>query len=840
MRILFTLLQCLLFSAASYAQIYGEVIYSWDFAEGIPEGWENSSESGIAEWEYRGSGTDPDNTIASQGSCGGSSVIVDSETSDNGFVIFDSNFWDDPIGPCGNIGSGEDPGPHVAWLTTESLDFTEFSTVVLTFRQQYRHEQAESRVLISLDDGETWETVLSNPGNFAFSEPGVWGTANLSDIAAGESNVRLKFEFDGFYYWWMLDDIALYIPNDNDLLIEDPKFTNYTGNNAPGGFGDMEYDSWPSMMVPDFNFSANATNIGGLEQTGVYMNVRITNSANEFIFSEDTELTTLAAGQSEVFTLDDAYSPDNTIDDYTIRFQLVQDQEEEAPANNQLFKEYSVTEYTYARDNGTVDNLYTPLGSFADIPVEMGNIFESTVANLRFHSIGVGIGEGTPVGSQIYGIVYDPGLDEIITQTEPYTVNEWDLNDIGDEKIVHLELPEDILTISDTLYAVLVGSATDDLLVMARSGSTVSQEAIINAPENNNLGFLLRAPLVRMHLFPQNTVPGCTDATASNYEPDADSDDGSCRYPGCTSEEADNYNPNSNFEDGSCVFSGCTDPEAANFDPNATIDDGSCEFPGCTDENANNYDASANVDDGSCEYNEAFLSASTLSGCAPLTVSFVNQTDVVENGSCSFTLNGEPVYEGCDNNFELTFDTPGTYEVSYTYIVDEFESTFTLDPITVFDVPETPEVTFDSENNTLTCVGCEDSAQIIWYQGEDEFITGEEVISIIDSGDYSVEIISADGCSATSEEEFYMITSVATIEPSSVLVYPNPATDFITVRSEEHYLETELIAANGQFVKNFGVISGQQVLSLEGIAPGMYILRMRNSEHLVQRPLLIR
>tara|TARA_R100000808_G_scaffold24929_1_gene59458 strand:- start:13151 stop:22231 length:9081 start_codon:yes stop_codon:yes gene_type:complete len=47
---------------------------------------------------------------------------------------------------------------------------------------------------------------------------------------------------------------------------------------------------------------------------------------------------------------------------------------------------------------------------------------------------------------------------------------------------------------------------------------------------------------------------------------------------------------------------GCTDSTATNYDPNANVDDGSCIYPvnGCTDPNAQNYDPLATVDDGSC------------------------------------------------------------------------------------------------------------------------------------------------------------------------------------------------------------------------------------------------
>ena len=50
------------------------------------------------------------------------------------------------------------------------------------------------------------------------------------------------------------------------------------------------------------------------------------------------------------------------------------------------------------------------------------------------------------------------------------------------------------------------------------------------------------------------------------------------------------------------VTLGCTYPLASNFDPEASVEDGSCQFDGCTNESAWNFQKFATTDDGSCEF----------------------------------------------------------------------------------------------------------------------------------------------------------------------------------------------------------------------------------------------
>jgi hypothetical protein len=94
---------------------------------------------------------------------------------------------------------------------------------------------------------------------------------------------------------------------------------------------------------------------------------------------------------------------------------------------------------------------------------------------------------------------------------------------------------------------------------------------------------------------------GCMQMDATNYNPDATFDDGSCNFLviiyGCTNPEAENYNSQATHDDGRCVV--------INDNPNGTANETAAIY-GCMDMEANNYDDKATEDDGSCDYEDEY------------------------------------------------------------------------------------------------------------------------------------------------------------------------------------------------------------------------------------------
>jgi len=225
-------------------------------------------------------------------------------------------------------------------------------------------------------------------------------------------------------------------------------------------------------------------------------------------------------------------------------------------------------------------------------------------------------------------------------------------------------------------------------------------------------------------LTPQ--VLGCTDATACNYNPDANCDDGSCMaIPTCNTDPCVG-DIDANCDDGSCMaiptcntdpcvgdieqlsadecncelvtpqVLGCTDAAACNFNPDANCDDGSCmAVPTCNIDPCVGDITALSADECSCELVEA-----QVVGCTDADALNYNPA---ANCPCDATGASPGGNECCEAKiFDLSLEkevrTPGPYSigqsVSYDITVTN-EGNIAATNISIVDTAP-PALTFDA------------------------------------------------------------------------------------------------------------------------------------------------
>ena len=197
--------------------------------------------------------------------------------------------------------------------------------------------------------------------------------------------------------------------------------------------------------------------------------------------------------------------------------------------------------------------------------------------------------------------------------------------------------------------------------------------------------------------FVQQLCGGCTDATACNYNSEANTDDGSCTYEASDYVDCDGVCFNDADGDGVCdeeEAAGCTDATACNYDVDATDDDGSCEFLisssydcdgnclldsdgdgicnqdevlGCTNSDACNFADSATENDGSCVFaasgydcdgncladadGDGVCDEFEIDGCTDAAACNFDEANTEDDGSCDFCSCGDPA-----SNYTMTVE----------------------------------------------------------------------------------------------------------------------------------------------------------------------------------------
>lgn len=175
---------------------------------------------------------------------------------------------------------------------------------------------------------------------------------------------------------------------------------------------------------------------------------------------------------------------------------------------------------------------------------------------------------------------------------------------------------------------------------------------------------------------------------------------------GCMNPSASNYNPNAEVDDGSCDMNvyGCTNKDAINYNEKANKDDGSCveKILGCTDSKASNYNEKANAEDKSCTYMAIIVQEETL---------FFHTTYINDH---SIREGEEKILQKGEN---------GSKKIKYKIVVDYYGKELSKEKLDekVMKEPKTEKIALGTKNSMLDftillyslnifAIGCN-----IWY-----------------------------------------------------------------------------------------------------------------------------
>jgi hypothetical protein len=243
----------------------------------------------------------------------------------NGFgaAVFSSDFLDNRgVGTAAAFGTGPSPSPHSGELWSPIFDATGFNNLSLIFQQTNRHYQSgetincfqSTAVSWSEDGGVTWkplQCIEENEGyGFLESMPRNSPTVVKLVGSRGTNKFRVKFHFNGDYYYWLLDDVKVGVLANNVTLSK----------------------SWVAVPaaimqrnnVDSTRFMVDVVNNGTVAAKNVKVTVDVLNSATlASVFTTTRNLGTIAPDAAvEDELLPQAYLAPASVGTYDIRYKV--------------------------------------------------------------------------------------------------------------------------------------------------------------------------------------------------------------------------------------------------------------------------------------------------------------------------------------------------------------------------------------------------------------------------------------------------------------------------------------------------------------------------------------
>ena len=376
--------------------------------------------------------------------------------------------------------------------------------VSLSFEQYGARFNDLQEVQISFD-GTTFftisnnlnESVLSSSGGSAYPNP-YKKLINLAPyLSANPESIWIRFSWTTNYpgsasnpnvwitYGWYIDDVQIVTNPSNDLEVSATSW----------GTAGLNYYQIPTTQVAPIDFTADIVNVGINTQYNAVFSV----SVNSGSFTASTTPVNISPLDTTYAEILGQFTPDPTVGSYTVQRAVASDSTDDNTDNNQIQNlNFSVTNYIYARDNGSVSGS-TSNGTAG---FETGNLFdifqdqELKAINVRL----AGGGNGTTVGTEIYAKIYeiDPQTGDFVylSESDPFIVAS---NNLNTNLVLELQTP--VMLAANSTYLAVVGAYNAGLKV-SNAGTSDPQTSFFYDWSNTTWYYQTSTPYVRLNFDP--------------------------------------------------------------------------------------------------------------------------------------------------------------------------------------------------------------------------------------------------------------------------------------------------------------------------------------------------
>jgi PKD repeat protein len=236
----------------------------------------------------------------------------------------------------------------------------------------------------------------------------------------------------------------------------------------------------------------------------------------------------------------------------------------------------------------------------------------------------------------------------------------------------------------------------------------------------------------------------------------------------------------------------------------------------------------------------AAFTASSTSGCAPVTVIF---TDHSTGNPASWSWNfGDGTAASTTQNPSHTFTTAGAYTVVETATNTGGNGTssqsITVNPDPTATTSATSASSHTSANGVGTVVAAGGTAPYTYLWSNDG--STADTIDNVNPGTYSVTVTDANTCTATASVIVNVTGIINLSNAATVKIYPNPATDVLNlVWSQSMNVEVSVLDLNGNVISTM-ITNGDMktAFDIHSLAAGAYIVRITDKSNNQQQSML--